>query len=62
MILTFLYFYCVNVFEVLRKVTPKDKSVFVMYQNVKKMERLFNSSVHQYRRFEMVEIILDIFF
>ena len=35
MILTLLYVFSINVFLVLRKCIPKDKNVFVVYQNVK---------------------------
>ena len=35
-ILTLLHVFSVNVFQVLKEVIPKDKNVFVIYQNVQK--------------------------
>ena len=35
-ILTLLYVFSMNVFQVLKEVIPKDKNVFVIYQNVQK--------------------------
>ena len=35
-IVTLLYLFSVNVFQVLREVIPKDKNLFVIYQNVQK--------------------------
>ena len=35
-ILTLLYEFSMNVFQVLKEVIPKDKNAFVMYQNVQK--------------------------